>query len=260
MKRVKDVKSVGIGAAIALMIVALTSVTARVGPAGPDGPAGPGQSAPNTLTPTERAAGWKLLFDGKSIAQWRGFKVKGVPAGWQVVDEAITQVAGGPDLVSLDQFGSFDFRFDWRVAPGSNSGVMFHVSETGEETYHTGPEYQVLDNLRHEDGKNILTSAAACYGLYAPPNDVSRPANAWNEGRIVINGTRGEHWLNGQQTASFDMGSADWKAKVAASKFNEWKAFGTFARGHLALQQHGGGVAFRNLKIKASGVGVPGQR
>jgi hypothetical protein len=161
------------------------------------------------------------------------------------------QVADGPDLVSLEEYGSFDFRFDWIVAPGANSGVMYRVSESGDQTYHTGPEYQVLDNARHDDGKNPLTSAASCHSLYAPPRDVSRPANAWNEGRIVIRGNRVEHWLNGERSVSYELGSAEWKAKVAASKFNEWKAFGTFARGRLALQQHGGGVAFRNLKIKA---------
>ena len=209
------------------------------------------QSAPNTLTAAEKSAGWKLLFDGKVIDQWRGFKQKTVPAGWKVVDGAIAQVADGPDLVSIDEYGSFDFKFDWRVTPGSNSGVMYRVSETGEETYHTGPEYQVLDNKGHEDGKNVLTSAAACYGLYPPPRDVTRPPNSWNEGRIVLNGNKGEHWLNGVQTAAFEIGSAEWKAKVAASKFNEWKAFGTFAKGRLVLQQHGGGVSFRNLKIKS---------
>jgi hypothetical protein len=210
----------------------------------------PQPQAPNTLTSVERAAGWKLLFDGKTIDHWRGFKEKGVPPGWQAMDGTIKQVADGPDLVSLEEYGSFEFRFDWIVAPGANSGVMYHVSETGEQTYHTGPEYQVLDNARHDDGKNPLTSAASCHSLYAPPRDVSHPADQWNEGRIVIRGTHVEHWLNGERTVSYELGSADWKARVAASKFNEWKAFGTFARGRIALQQHGGGVAFRNLKIK----------
>lgn len=207
-------------------------------------------SAPNTLTPAEKSAGWRLLFDGRTIDHWRGFKETAVPPGWRAVDGTIKQVADGPDLVSVEEYGSFEFKFDWIVAPGANSGVMYHVSETGEQTYHTGPEYQVLDNARHDDGKNPLTSAASCHSLYAPPRDVSHPADVWNEGRIVIRGNHVEHWLNGEKTVSYELGSAEWKAKVAASKFNEWKAFGTFARGRIALQQHGGGVAFRNLKIK----------
>ncbi|HEX5069188.1 MAG TPA: DUF1080 domain-containing protein [Vicinamibacterales bacterium] len=238
MKVVKDVKK-GLLVTAVVILGAATVLSASVPQAGP-----------NTLTAAERSAGWRLMFDGRKIDQWRGFKEKGVPPGWQVVDGTIKQVADGPDLVSLEEYGSFDFRFDWIVAPGANSGVMYRVSETGEQTYHTGPEYQVLDNARHDDGKNPLTSAASCHSLYAPPRDVSRPANEWNEGRIVIQGNHVEHWLNGERTVSYELGSAEWTAKVAASKFNEWKAFGTFARGRLALQQHGGGVAFRNLKIR----------
>jgi len=241
VKRVKEVKSVGL-----LLLFAASFLVVNSGVLPPV----QAQSAPNTLTPAEQSAGWKLLFDGKTINQWRGFKQKTVPAGWGVVDGAITQIAGGPDLVSLDEYGSFDFRFEWKVATGANSGVMYRVSETGEETYHTGPEYQVLHNAGHDDGKSPLTSAAACHSLYAPPRDVTRPVGTWNEGRVVITGNHVEHWLNGEKTVSYELGSAEWKAKVAASKFNEWKAFGTFARGRIALQQHGGGVSFRNLKIR----------
>jgi hypothetical protein len=207
-------------------------------------------AAPNTLTAAEKAAGWRLLFDGKTIDQWRGYKQSGVPADWAVQDGAIVRVADGPDLVSVSEFDSFDFRFDWQVAAGSNSGVMFRVTEAEDETYMTGPEYQILDNGGHPDGKSPLTSAGSCYALYPPPRDVTRPVGAWNEGRIVVTGNRVEHWLNGEKTASYDIGSAEWNAKVAASKFNAWKSFGTSARGRLALQQHGGKVAFRNLKVK----------
>lgn len=232
----------------ALALVALAGCFSD--PQGPVGPAGPAAQVPNTLTPDERAAGWRLLFDGKTIDRWRGFRQQSVPPGWQVVDGAITRVAGGPDLVSVEEFGSFEFRFDWMVAPGGNSGIMFRVTETEGATYHTGPEYQVLDNARHADGKSPLTSAAACYGLYPPSKDASRPPGTWNEGRLVVAGNRVEHWLNGERTVAYEIGSADWNARVAGSKFNEWKQFGKAARGRLAIQEHGEGVSFRNLKIK----------
>jgi hypothetical protein len=235
-------------AAPALALVALAGCFSE--PDGPAGPAGPAAQSPNTLTPGERAAGWRLLFDGKTIDQWRGFRQKTVPAGWQVVDGAITRVAAGSDLVSVEEFGSFEFRFDWMVAPGGNSGIMFRVTETEEATYRTGPEYQLLDNAGHADGKSPLTSAAACYGLYPPPKDVSRPAGSWNEGRLVVAGNRVEHWLNGERTVAYAIGSADWNARVAGSKFNEWKQFGKAARGRLAIQEHGDRVSLRNLKIK----------
>ena len=242
MKGVKEVKTATIGAAIALAILALAARPSAQ------------QAAPhNTLTAADTAAGWRLLFDGKSIDHWRGYRQKAVPRGWQAIDGAITRVGGSTDLVSIEEYGSFDFRFDWMVEPGGNSGVMYHVLETEESTYHTGPEYQILDNARHSDGQSPFTSAGACHSLYAPPKDVSRPANNWNESRIVINGPHVEHWLNGVKVAAYELWSAEWNAKVAASKFNEWKKFGLAKRGRIALQQHDSRVSYRNLKIKISG-------
>jgi hypothetical protein len=209
-------------------------------------------AAPNTLTPAETSAGWRLLFDGKTIDQWRGYKQQGVPTAFAVQDGAIVRVAGGPDLVSVDEYESFDFRFDWQLAAGANSGVMFRVTETEEQTYMTGIEYQILDNAGHPDGRSPLTSAGSCYGLYPPPKDVTRPIGAWNESRIVASGNKVEHWLNGEKTASYEIGSDEWNAKVAGSKFNAWKQFAKSARGRLAIQQHGGKVAFRNLKVKTN--------
>lgn len=210
---------------------------------------------PNTLTPAEQKDGWKLLFDGKTIDKWRGFKRESMPENWTVVDGAITLTTPrrAVDIISVEQFGDFDFKFDWQLAPAppaGNSGVMFYVTEEGGQTYHTGPEYQVLDNATHADGKNPLTSAGSCYALYAPSKDVTRPVGEWNESRIVLNRGRGEHWLNGVKVVEFDMNSDEWKAKVLGSKFKEWPGFGVARRGHLAIQQHGARVAYRNLKIK----------
>jgi len=218
----------------------------------------------NTLTAAEAKDGWKLLFDGKSIDKWRGFKMETLPAGWIVEADALVhkppvrdpQTGTRPrtrDIISVEQYADFDFRFDWQLAPAppaGNSGVMFYVTEEGGETYHTGPEYAVLDNATHSDGKNVLTTAGACHSLYAPPRDVTRPIGEWNESRIVINKGKVEYWLNGEKTAAFDMNSDEWKAKVLASKFKEWPLFGLARRGHLALQQHASRVAYRNLKIK----------
>jgi hypothetical protein len=170
--------------------------------------------------------------------------------GWKVVDGTIARTDSSVDLVSIEEFGGFDFKFDWKISPGGNSGVMYHVTEAEESTYHTGPEYQILDNAGHEDGKSPLTSAAACYALYPPSRDVTRAVGAWNEGRILVDGHHVEHWLNGVKVVEYELGSADWNAKVKGSKFNEWPAFGKAARGHLALQDHGNLVWYRNLKIK----------
>lgn len=205
---------------------------------------------PNSLTAWEKERGWTLLFDGKTTQGWRGFRQQGVPAGWQVVDGALTRVGGGGDLITVDQYDSFELALEWKVAEGGNSGIMFRVSEAAEETYHTGPEYQVLDNARHADGRNPLTSAGSCYGLYAPIKDATRPAGSWNAARLIVNGNVVEHWLNDVRVVRYELLSADWEKRVAGSKFNEWPKYGRIPRGHIALQDHGDRVSYRNIRIR----------
>ena len=204
----------------------------------------------NTLTSEEKSGGWKLLFDGRTTNGWRGFKQKAAPIGWQVVDGALTRVGGGGDLLTNEQYSSFELQLEWKVPPGGNSGIMYRVTENAEETYHTGPEFQILDNTRHQDGKNPLTSAGACYALYAPSKDVTRPVGTWNHVRLLADGHAVEHWLNGVRVVKYDTDSREWREKVAASKFNEWPTFGRSLVGHIVLQDHGDRVAFRNIKIR----------
>jgi hypothetical protein len=205
----------------------------------------------NTLTDEEKAQGWKLLFDGKTTTGWRAFRRQSPPQGWQVVDGALTRVGEGGDIMTADQFADFELRLEWNVAPGGNSGIMFRVSEAAEETYHTGPEVQVLDNARHRDGKDPLTSAGACYGLYAPDKDVTRPAGQWNRVRLVVRGNHVEHWLADVRVVTYELLSPDWEKRVAASKFKEWPQYGRIPRGHIVLQDHGDRVAYRNIRILA---------
>jgi hypothetical protein len=215
-----------------------------------------GESPPNTLTEKEKADGWKLLFDGKTTQGWHAYRGKGkdVPDKWKVIDGALVVSSKngkhGGDIATDDDFDNFELSFEWKVTPGANSGVMYRVSETEAAPYFTGPEYQVLDNKRHPDGRLKLTSAASCYALYAPSEDTTRPVGEWNQGRIVVNGNKVEHWLNGKKVVSYEFDSEDWKGRVAKSKFNAWKKFGTMKRGKIDLQDHGDEVAFRSIKIK----------
>ncbi|MBP6668817.1 MAG: DUF1080 domain-containing protein [Gemmatimonadales bacterium] len=197
-----------------------------------------------------RAGGWTSLFDGRSTAGWRGYHQATVPAGWTVVDGALTRTGEGGDIITVGEYGSFELELEWQVAPGGNSGVMYRVTEEGEYSYHTGPEMQILDDAAHADGLNRLTAAGACYGLYAGPAGVVKPAGEWNTARIVVRGSQVEHWLNGQRVVSYELGSADWTAKVAASKFAQWPGYGRAARGHIALQDHGDRVAFRHIRLR----------
>jgi 3-keto-disaccharide hydrolase len=204
----------------------------------------------NTLTSQERAGGWKLLFDGKTTTGWRAFGQKDVPAGWQAVDGALTRVGAGADIITTEQFDSFELAIEWKISDGGNSGIMYRVSEEGEATYHTGPEFQVLDNQKHRDGQDPLTSAGSCYGLYAPTKDVTRPVGSWNQARLIVNGNHVEHWMNGEKIVEYELLSPDWEKRVAASKFKEWPKYGRIPRGHIALQDHGDRVAYRNIKIR----------
>src|SRR5206468_4025064 len=140
--------------------------------------------APNTLLEKERAAGMRLLFDGKSTAGWRGYKQKDCPAAWQAVDGALTRVSEAGDIVTVDEYQDFVLEFEWRVTPGANSGVMFHVTEDHDAPWETGPEYQILDNQGHQDGLDPRTSAGSNYAMHAPLADVTRPVGEWNQARI----------------------------------------------------------------------------
>lgn len=209
---------------------------------------------PNTLNDDEKAAGWKLLFDGKTTDGWRRFKGEGMPDKWKVIDGALVfqpkRGKSGGDIVTVDQFDNFELVIDWKVTPGANSGIMYRVSEDQGAAYLTGPEYQVLDNDRHPDGRSKLTSAASCYALYAPEKVATKPVGEWNHGKIVVNGNHVEHWLNGEKVVSYDIGSDDWQKRLAASKFKDLPRFGKEKQGHIDLQDHGNEVAYRNIKIR----------
>jgi hypothetical protein len=173
-----------------------------------------------------------------------------MPRGWQVVDGALTRVGEGGDIITTEQFENFELALDWKVAPAGNSGIFYRVTESGEATYHSGPEMQVLDDAGHKDGSSRLTSAGSLYGIYGAPAGVVKPAGEWNAVRLVVNGNHVEHWLNGVKVVDYELGSADWAKRVGEAKFKEWPEFGRAKRGHIALQDHGDWVAYRNIKIK----------
>jgi hypothetical protein len=194
--------------------------------------------------------GWRSLFDGCSLDAWRGYRSDRVPSGWQVVDGALTRVGKAGDLITRDVFGDFELALEWMITEGGNSGIMYRVTEEAAETYQTGPEMQVLDDARHPDGRSRLTAAGAVYGLYPAPPGVVKPAGDWNAAAIVVRGNHVEHWLNGVEVAAYELGSPDWRARVAASKFRKWPGYGRAAAGHIALQDHGDRVAYRDIRIR----------
>ncbi len=195
---------------------------------------------------------WQPLSSDNPGTAWRGFRQAELPAGWQMVDGALTRVGAGGDIVTREQYEDFELSLEWKISPGGNSGVFFHVVEdsTLSAVYLTGPEMQVLDNGGHADGKTPSTSAGSNFALHAPTRDVTKPVGEWNEARLLVKGSHVEHWLNGEKIVEYELWSDDWKQRVEASKFKQMPRYGSARRGHIALQDHGDWVAFRNIRIR----------
>jgi hypothetical protein len=208
-------------------------------------------SMQNHLSAADSAAGWRLLFDGDSPSAWRGYKTQSAPTGWTASGGTLKKTGAVDDIISREQFGDFELAFEWKLSSGGNAGVFYRATEEYDKVYWSGPEYQLLDDSAHVDGKDRLTSAAAAYGLYPAAAGVVKPAGQWNSSRIVVRGKHVEHWLNGTKVVEYELQSPDWEAKVKASKFGEWKNFGRATRGHIAFQgDHEGDLELRNLRIR----------
>jgi len=243
--------------AVALLALGIggctTAARSKRSPAAVESATAPSGSAAmrlNTLTPEERAAGWRLLFDGHSTVGWRGWQMDSMPSGWGVREGALTRVRPAADIITTEKFRNFELSLEWNVAPKGNSGIFYRASEDDDAIYWTAPEMQVLDDAGHPDGQSRLTAAGADYGLYPSPAGVVKPAGEWNQVRILVDGNHVEQWLNGVKVVEYELGSPDWEAKVKASKFATHPRYGRNAEGYIGLQEHEYRVAFRNIKIR----------
>lgn len=238
-------------AAMCLLVMGLMSACAI----------GPAARPANTLTAAERAAGWVMLFDGHSLSGWHGYHAPTPPPQWTVVDGALTTPgtptpeALGGDLITDATFENFELVLEWRIARAGNSGVFFRVQEEGDKypqdkyPWQSGLEYQLLDDANRAEPP--LERTGSLFLLYAPTQDATRPSGQYNETRITVDHDHVEHWLNGVKVASYTIGSADFQARVAATKFRRYPGFAATARGHIGLQDHGDAVSFRSIRIRA---------
>jgi hypothetical protein len=217
-------------------------------------PQAPSSPEPTTLTRTEASTGWRLLFDGKTAKGWHTFGRDRV-VGWDVSNgELIALGQGGDranDIVTDDEFESFDLVVEWKLAPRANSGIFFNVVEQGHTApYETGPEYQLIDDKGWPDKLEPWQATAANYAMHPPSQAAAKPVGEWNLARIVVDRGHVEHWLNGVKVVDYELWTDDWHRRVQAGKWKDYPGYGKARRGKIGLQDHGNRVYFRNMKIR----------
>jgi hypothetical protein len=228
--------------------VALVSGLCLLGGCTPD-PVIEASECVNALSADEEAANWRLLFDGKSLAQWRSYQEDQVDDGWAIENGCLARVGWGGDIITRERFADFELKLEWRISDSGNSGIFIRGDESGDRIHHTAFEMQVLDNAGHWDGKDPSHRAGAFYDMIAPDHDTSQPVGYWNRVHIIARGADVEFWLNDKRTAKFEQGSPEWQALYAQSKFTDRPAYGTLLKGHIGLQDHFDKVWFRNIRI-----------
>lgn len=211
----------------------------------------------NQLSPSEAASGWRMLFDGTNMDQWRNYQSDEVSDGWKLVDgQMVRQENGAGDLITRDQFDHFELSLEYNISKAGNSGLMFRVTEEEKKPWMTGPEIQIQDDLAGHDPQKsgwlyqLYEPQAKRWGLRRPPADATRPPGQWNQLYLRVSPTGCQVCVNGTGYYRFELGSDDWSQRVAKSKFASLAGFGKAAKGHLCLQDHGDWVAFRNIKIR----------
>lgn len=222
---------------------------------------------PTALTPAERAAGWVLLLDGSDTSAWRGYKQEKFPAqGWSAKDGVLTQTPpGGGDIQTRSQYGDFEFVCSFKLDAKANSGIMWRVVEKHDTAWQTGPEYQLLEDHTYQ-GAQPGQMCGALYDLYVPAEGKKlNPAGEWNQARIRLGSGVIRQYVNGGKTVQARLFGEDgkptkeWLDRIAASKFKVYEGFGLQPKGTIALQDHGGGVAFKDLKVRDLAAPMPGQ-
>lgn len=199
---------------------------------------------------------WEVLFDGSSTEKFRGWKMDKFPEkGWVIEDGAlhIQEQSKAGDIVTKKQYANFDLRFEWKVSPGANSGVIYRCIEHDDVrlSFMSGPEYQILDDDKHINGKNPKTTAASLYAHYAPNEKKKlKPVGEWNTGRVVVRSGKVQHWLNGEIVVAYDLDSEEFKQTSGRTHYRQWAKFAKEKKGHIAFQDHNNDVWYRNIKIR----------
>jgi hypothetical protein len=212
------------------------------------------KAAPNTISQKEIKEGWKLLFDGKTFENWRGYNMEGIPTeGWEIKDGAMAGFGGG-DLITKEQYENFELSLEFNMTEAANSGIFYFAQEIeGKRIYASAPEYQLIDNQTYIElqGADVMHKhlTGDVFNVYDGVINPGIGKETWHHARIKIKDNHVEHWLNGKLCIEYDWDSADWKESVANSGFNP-ELFGKKNKGHIGLQFHANKTRFRNIKIR----------
>jgi glucose/arabinose dehydrogenase len=220
------------------------------------------RSEENALSDSEKKAGWKSLFDGKTTKGWRNYKKQEISNGWQVKDGALTRAdKGAGDIITTEKYEEFELSLEYKISKGGNSGIMFHVIEQAGPPWHSGPEIQIQDNVDGHDPQK----AGWLYQLYQPaidpktakPIDATKPVGQWNQVNLIISKNKCELNMNGIRYWTCKLGSPDWNEKLAKSKFAKLEMFAKAGQGFICLQDHGDMVSYRNIKVRTLNSAAP---
>ena len=213
---------------------------------------------PNTLTEKEKSEGWELLFDGKTVDNWKMYN-GGKVQGWTIEDNCLVAnaIGGhfGGDIITKKEYENFEITIDWKTEKGGNSGLMYHVIESKnlKAPFYTGSEYQLLDDTGFEGELKEWQKAGANYDMYVPDNSKKKlnPAGQWNNSKIIFDNGHVEHWLNGKKIIDFEAWTEDWyKRSKESSNWKDLIEHGLSPIGHFCLQDHGGKFWFKNIKVR----------
>jgi cytochrome c len=223
----------------------------------------PEKAANNALTDAEKAAGWKLLFNGENTEGIRNYRKQTIGSSWKVKDgvlfldsekqEGHWQAKDGGDIIITDKpYENYELSLEWKISNCGNSGIIYNVieNETYDYAWLTGPEMQILDNTCHPDARLVTHRAGDLYDLIETRIATVKPAGEWNKIRLVSKNGTIQHWQNGFKVVEYQNNNDDWKEMIKYSKFADFSGFGTSTIGEIVLQDHGDPVFFQNIKIR----------
>ncbi|HEX5150645.1 MAG TPA: DUF1080 domain-containing protein [Parafilimonas sp.] len=210
----------------------------------------------NQLTQQEKTTGWQLLFDGKTLDGWKTFKNQ--PGSWKVIDGMLCSAsadAGNADLLTNGVYENFELDIDWKLSPQGNSGILYLVNEDYDQTFLSGPEYQLIDDDDFPEKIESWQKTGANYAMNPPAGKAAKKPGEWNTTKIIVNKGHVEHWLNGKKVVEYTLWSDEWKKAKAAGKWKDAAGYAATKSGHIALQSshsqvETSGICFRNIKIR----------